>query len=1015
MAVVLVLCLVAGAFFIYKGTTASAFLAPRIERVLKNRLQAAVQIQGLKFGLFSGARIAKVEVTPEYIDKKAQEKPSIVFTDVLIRHKLFSLLFGQYRPAKVIIGDLKASLGPESMDWLSDIHKSQKKPGAMPGIEVVNGAMRIDLPVLSEPVQVKNFHFAAWQQAGGQQVQGTSYFNFGGNAIQMEFNAIPSQAQIETKFSIQEFDFSALPVIGRGKAAFDPAKLKISGEVFGTLSARLAAGEKRRPNINGGLTVSGLSARYPGLPFSLEDGFAQLSFTENAVAIRDGACNCAKGGIEVPAACLRFQGDSLECAWIRVNVSRLDVPLIADEQTMAVVPVSLRPEFVAGTASGSFHLQWTPSGGLKYGGDIMVDDVAGKVPKFETEFAELDASINFSAPSRLVIREARAQVLGGRAAAAGTCEFVGGEIKNPSLEFWLDDVTKTDTLVNLLPAVVRDFIGKVGFTSPEVDGLISFQPEHAKVDLSIDGDTAELPDFPVSVDAPHLDVKWASDARRVVFQNVRANVYGSPLEGSGTLNFEQKMHSNISLLGRYLPLKSGLLEWLGLDLKGCQAEGTYDFDLRAQQWWPSGKTSVELLDNMRVKLDLRDVALSHPEAGKFAENINGHVSLDSEGIHLSNMVGDLFGIGWRGSGRLPFNGNSRGVYVQVESENVTLNRQLYDRLPFDIGIEELQLNGQCELKADLQGSGNGENLLSGNVTTILHHIEITPGQTRVSASGTARINISAQNWSNPRIEGAVSLDGVSYGNLDGDRLSADFVYNDRQITIPEMLIGAYGGKIRITETSINTGNGSWQTKAHLTHLDLETLIGAYGVEGRNSPSGVMRGDIRMAGRHMDAETFSGKGTIKISRGRLYSFPLLVSVFNVMDLKMPRWSPVTDAYGDFRIDKGQLMFKDLLFAGGSVPVHMEGKIFLGGKGELKQKPINFIVTVAKQEGVLDQIPLVNWAKQYTLDYLLQLVLQARVEGTFGDYEVTTLSSPLTDPVRKMFFLLEKITPTPPGQG
>jgi len=297
----------------------------------------------------------------------------------------------------------------------------------------------------------------------------------------------------------------------------------------------------------------------------------------------------------------------------------------------------------------------------------------------------------------------------------------------------------------------------------------------------------------------------------------------------------------------------------------------------------------------------------------------------------------------------------------------------------------------------------------------MHHIEMMPGQTRISANGTARISASTQDWRQSEIEGAVSLDNISYGKLDGDRLSADFSYKDRQLAIPEMTIGAYAGKIRITDTKIHTGDGSWQTTANLAHLDLESLVGAYGIEGRDAPSGVMRGDIRIAGQRLDAKTLTGQGTLKISRGRLYSFPLLVSVFNVLDLKLPRQSPVTDAYGDFNIENGELTVKDLLFSGGSVPAHVEGNVQLGAEGGLKQKPISFIVTVAKQENILDQIPLINWAKRYTLDYLRNLVLQARVEGTFADHKVTTLSSPLTDPIRKMFFLLEKFTPAPPGRN
>lgn len=1016
LTIAIILCLVAGgAFLLYMGVTSAGVMTPRIEQVLRAELQADVRIQGLDFGIISGAHIDQLDITPDTVNNEAQDKAPFVISDLTIRHELLALLSGKYLPEKVRIRSLDVSLGPEETEWLSNLRKTIPKPTAKPHIRVAGGTMRLDFPSLDGPVQVKNFHFSAWSQGDGKELKGLSTFDFGGNGVSMEFEAIPAHSKFETRFKVHGFDFSALPVIGKGKRTLDPANLEAAGTLSGRLSAKAAAGDSGRPNINGELTVSGLSAQYPGVPFRFENGFAKLSVTDNAIAIRDGAINCAQGGIEIPAAGLRFQDHSLTCAWIQANVSGLEVPLIADEQMLTLVPVNLQPEFSSGVANGGVHLRWTPSGGLKYGGDMMLNGVSGVLPKFETDFAGLDASISFSSPGRLVIRQARAQVLGGRGEVAGNCQIDGGGIKNPELELGLKDITEADTLVHLLPGVVREFIGKAGFTNPEVDGLIALEPERTKVDLSINASTAELPDLPIRLDAPRLDVNWASDARQVVFENVHAKAGGSPLEGSGVLSFEheQPMHLNFSLLGRYLPLNSRLLAWLGLDLSDWQFGGTYDIEMRAKKWWPAGTGASEFLKNMRVQVDLRDGNAAHPKTGQIAENVSGHITLDSEGANLSNMRGDFYGIGLRGSGRFPLGTGERTTYLQVESENINLDTKLYDRLPFDIGLEKLGLSGQCELKAELQKQGSSDSPFSGNITTIMHRVKIKPGQNRGTASGTARLSATAKDWRQPEVKGVINLDDASYGNLDMDRLSADFAYKDRALAIPEMSIGAYGGKIRITDTGINVTDGSWQTTANLAHVELESLVGAYGIEGRKAPSGVMRGDIRLSGRNLDPKTLSGDGTLKISRGRLYSFPLLVSVFNVLDLNLPSRSPVTDAYGDFRIDGGRLSVKDLLFSGGSVPAHLEGSIKLGAEGPLKQKPIDFIVTVAKQEGILDQIPLINWAKHYTLDYLRRLVLQARVEGTFADHEVNTLSSPLTDPIRKMFSLLEKITPAPPG--
>ena len=1012
IAVVIILFIVVSGVGLYFGLTAPGFLTPRIEKAMGERLNADVRMRGVDFGLLSGVHIEELALSPAEIRGKPGAEAPLALTDIRIRHSWLPLLRGKYRPTRVIVGKLNARMAPEYVDWLSGIEPPDpSRP--KPEIDIKNGRLKLQWPVFTRPVQINNLNFSVWPEADGKKVAGTSRFEFGKNRVRMGFEMMPESGGINTRFTLRGFDLSALPAVESEKAVFEPEKLELAGILSGTLAIHLAS-DGRRPDLNGEITVSGLSARYPGVPFKFENGFAKLSVTNNTVAIRDGAINCAQGGIEIPAAGLRFEEHSLACAWLRASVSGLDVPLIANERLLAFLPEHYRPQLDGGKATGGVYLRWQPGDDLSYSGNFTLTGVSGSVPAHETDFSELDANVSLSAPGRIVIRQARARVLGGRAEAAGSCQFIGGKIKNSALELRLADLTETSHVVPRLPVGVRNVIDKAGFKGSEIDGLIALQPGHTKVDLSIAARQAELPDLPIQLTDPHLDVRWTSDARRVVFDNVRAKYNGSPLAGSGTLVFGRKPpYLNFSILGRYLPLNNQIMEWAGLELKNWRAGGTFDIEMRAKQWWPSGTGAAEFLDNMRVQVDMRDGVLHHPETGKLAENISGHLMLDREGVHFSSLIGDVYGIGLRGSGRLPFSEDSENAYFRMESENISLDEKLYDRLPFDIGLKELALAGQCEVKGELQGIGLKDKPFSGNMTMLMHHVEMQPKASRINASGTARLTVSAPNWQEFEISGVMQLDGLSYGNLDAERVSADFAYKDRMLDIPELVVGAYGGKLNFKDTRIDTTAASWQTQAHMAHLDLESLVGAFGVEGRNAPSGVMRGDIEMSGRGLNPGTFSGEGTIKIGRGRLYSFPVLVSVFNVLDLKLPRQSPVTDAYGDFRIDEGRLAIRDLLFSGGSVPAHMEGEISLDLAGSLKQMPIDLIVTVAKQEGILDQIPLLNWAKHYTVDYLRRLVLQARVKGTFGDYEVDTLSSPLTSPIRKMFSLLERFTPAPPG--
>ena len=597
--ITLFIVVVAG-LVLYFGVTAPGFMAPRIEEAMAGRLNADVRMQGFEFGLLSGVHIAELQLAPERTDGKVGKEAPLALTDVRIRHAWRPLMRGEYRPVRVIVGNLDVRMTPEYAAWLSGLELPVDRSRPKPDIQVKKGSLDLQWPVFKRPVQVAHFSLSASPRDGGSRVQGTSSFDLGRNTVRMSFDVRPAAGKIDTRFTVRGFDFSALPVVNRGNTVFDPAKLDMAGVLSGDLTVWLASGGGSRSEIDGEITVSGLSARYPGIPFNFENGFAKLSVTDNAIAIRDGAINCAQGGIEIPAAGLRFQDHSLACAWLRANVSGLDVPLIADKQLLDFLPVHMRPQFDGGEATGGFHLRWRPGAGLTYGGDMMLTGVSGSVPAYETDFSGLDAHVSLSSPGRIVIRQARGHVFGGRVEAAGSFEFAAGGIENPALELRLKDVTETANVIRRLPAAVRNVIGKAGFKAPEVDGRIALQSGHTKVDLSIAAHLAELPALPFKLAEPHLDVMWASDARRVAFENVRAKFGGSPLTGSGTLVFGQSpMHLNFSLLGRYLPLNNQLLEWAGLDLNDWRAGGTCDIEMRANRWWPSGTSAAEFLDNMR--------------------------------------------------------------------------------------------------------------------------------------------------------------------------------------------------------------------------------------------------------------------------------------------------------------------------------------------------------------------------------------------------------------------------------
>ncbi len=1010
-------CALAAGLLLYAAAAVSGVSDSEIEDRLGRILNAEVKIEGVEFHVFTGTRIAGLRIRPRAETGTEPGGSSLSLSEVYLDHALVPLFFGRYRLKKIRVGRLDAKVTQGVFKWLAEVFRPEKRMRSIPQTEIRQGSVSARLPFLSRQAVIKEFSFYAGPGPLNRGVIGHSSFDFEGSTVRLRFDSSAEHSRIDAWFGSSGFDFTAIPVqvFSSKSRDFDPGSMKIRGDLAGRLSFQMPIGKPgnkpERPSLSGRITISSLSASHPAFSSGMENGYAEFSVTENTVALVDGTVNAGGGCIEFPTAGARFRGGALERVWLRAAGDDLKLPFTGKSLLLGRLPGEMKLKKVSGDAGGSLHLQWTRQNGLVYGADIELKEVSGYVPFLGADFSSLDAGLSFSSSGRVVVSRSRARMLGGHVEASGSFRVSAGGIKNKDLEIRLKNIRNEQALVGRLPGYVQDFIKKAGFRGPLINGSIAFKPGGTRVDLSVQASAAEISDLNLRLDEPALRVRWTEGSERIVFEDASAEFEGSPLRASGELSLEKPPRVNFSLLGQWMPFNSRVLSWLGVGMEGWDVRGRCDLELQARQWRPSGTKPSEVLENMQAQVQLRDASFAHPAAGKIAEHIYGHISLNSEGAYFSSMIGSFCGIGVRGGGRLPFKENSEKAYIHAESENFSLDRELFRRIPFDLGLEESDLGGHCSLKAELRGTGE-EGGVAGSVTSIMHHVELSAGSRKVAANGSARLSFSADGWQEiqkPEIQGEVSLDRLSCGELAAEGVSSAFKWHEGRLSIEEINMGAYGGRIKVNEAGFEADGKVWRGSAELEHLDLETLLADFGVEGRFAPSGVVRGSLNLDGRGLDAGELSGSGSIKISRGRLYSFPILVTVFKVLDLKLPRQSPVTDAYGEFRIKKGEMKFQDLLLSGGTEPVHIQGDVSLKAGGGIMQMPIEFLVTVAKREGVLDQIPIINWAKRYTIDYLRRIVLQARVKGRLGDYEIKTISSPVVDPIRSMFSLMDKLSP------
>lgn len=1004
----LIIAVVCIAVFLAVSEAIDIILAPVVEHRIGERLKARVEIEGFDFRLFSGISAGTMTIRPP------AGGTDIRLTDVEIDHRLRELLTGKYRISGIGIETLKARMVPGFFQWIAGLRQKNKLPVDIPQIDLLQGAAGFHFPWMNRPLELENIRVTVWRP-DTRRVMGAVSFSAGKNAVRLQFNAVPSEPYIESDIHVRGFDLSSLPPFETGDFRLNPAHLDVRGIAEGKIRVFFPNGPNRPPDVSGNLTLSGFNIRHPQIPLELTNGAARVEIANRSITLRDADFNFDGGNVEIPAAGFQLSEKGIERFWCRADLRDLDIPAICKSECFRAVPEKYRPEIYSGTVAAALRAQWARSEGIRYAADMTLRDVSGDLDKKGIAVSALDAEGSIDSSGRVLIRNARGRVFGGRAEAAGEFMLAGGKVIDPQIQCWFNDITQSPVLIGMLPPGVRKAIDFTGIKGAETNGFVGIDSKIIHVDANVHAKSAELPKLPFRLSDAETDVKWTSGTHKVILDNFKGTIEGSPVDGSATLLLGKPLRSDFILRGRYLPLNREILDWLQIDLKGWETGGSFDLVLQGEKWRPVKGSVLKSLKGLKAHADLRDVYLSRPGDGTVAENCFGNLSLGKEAIQLANLRGNLFGINFRGSGNFPLYRPRDGHYVEVESENITLGPRLYERLPFDLGLGKLGLTGQCKLQGEVQiKPGEGKRLYDANIKAVLHHLEMMPGATRMTASGTSQVHIGGEDLHRPKVDGKINFDELTVGNLEGDRLFTDFRFTYPDLKFRDIDISAYGGKLTSDEVYVNVETGKWQTAAGVSHVDFESLMGAYGKNGRETPSGVLRGNITIGGTGLNPETFAGKGKVKIDRGQLYSFPLLVTTLSLFDLHLPSQSPVTDAYGVYNIKNGWIEVEDLMFTGGSVPVHVEGKLGLKKGVAIKDEKIDLIVTVARTDGLLNQIPVVSVIKTYTLDLLRKIVFQARARGTFSDYRVDMLSSPVVRPIQKMWKLLDQLTPVAPGE-
>jgi len=1013
-------CICLGIFVAVAIVTSSSFLEPRAERVLRDVLDSSCRIEGLGFGVFAGVSAERVEVSlPEQEENEAE--PVVVLEGLRIRHSLLHLIRGRFRVRSVFVRNVRLRITPEVVRWIRGL----QRPGAgelpqLPQIEVADGTVSVDLPEMCDAFSIDRLNF---RLLGGNvdRMSGAASFALAGDRYFTELQSRGPDQDILLRLEIPDARLAGLPRPHIGGAGSVWEHLDADGQVRGTLSVRIpVGGEDRRPVVRGDLFVAELNLSHPELPVAFTDIAGACRVSDRNIEFEEVIGNVGKGDFSVETGRISLrEGKAARVAlrgWVRgFNTNRLAHIDLPPELARSVEYVGLQ----SGEMDIEFDIVGAP-GNDDYAIGAVVSLRDGKVqPKpVPVPFDDVHITARVASDGSIGIEQARAAVNGGRVSMAGYVRRAADGTMVPDLAFVLSGVPLEQEMLQKVPGNLHELLQTLGIEGGKLDGELRLNSDKVAIDGRITATTMRAEAVPYTLQDVSGTIHWSSDERGVVIDTVTARHGKGTVRGSGAVTLGDVPAITFDLEGRDVPIDEELHAVVPPEVRELWQRwtptGRFDFSLhmRDKQFAHEPGTG-EPLAGIDTYVRLKNISITHKESEQTVKLLHGTLLASENRAELVGLVGEAFGVQLSTDGYVSFtDGQPRGV-VRVRSPRTELTAELVADWPEKIAqqVRRFGTEGGFEVVAELRPfSADATQGVGASLDVILHDLALRVNGTPVSTTG--RLHANTENIVAKEIEarGSTQLNRLRLGPVYGNDLVARVDYSGDRISLSRVDMKVFGGMLAVEEGFCALPEMDWAINGRISHVHLETLLTALGMERKEVPSGVVGGTFELRGNRLGVGALRGNGELNVVRGRLYDIPIVMSVLNLFDLRLPGAAgPVSDGYTAFRIENQTLYLDDLLLLGGSVPIHCRGTIGMEPGVAAMDQQIDLLFTIPKQRGILDAIPVVNWAKYLLIDPLRRYAFQARVTGTLGEYKVSSLLRPVTEPITRVGELLQRLSP------
>jgi len=1003
--------------------TSPAFVTPRLEGVLSRLLDTRCRLEGVQVRVLGESRVGALKVYHSGREG-AGAGPFIRLEGVRVVHNPLALLKGEFQVERVRVRSLDLNVTPEELRWLSALqerHPPGKEPGRLPAIQIEGGRVQVDVPQWCEAFTAEHVRCGLSQDEAGR-VRGTIGFEINGNPFRVDIEKAGAGAETSLRVGMPGVWLERLPLpYVKGASSFLEG-LALSGQVRGELRVHLGGAAGEKPFFEGEVALSGVSVSRSGWPVAMEDVAGECHFADGRVWL-DEVTGCVAGArFRIESAQVGLRGEGGVGIAARGQVRELDVSqLVEAELPPAIAELLNESGLRAGMADIAFDVVKEPGCEPAFEVAVSLEDGSLRPGIVPVPLEGVRFRGRYHSEGRLEITHARALVDGGLVEVKGRVRLPAGGQAVPELDIVFTAVPVRDELVQHLPAQVRQISRTVGLEGGELDGKLSLKPLGQFFEARFSARGMSSPLLPYSLEDLSGEVRWSSVSGKAQVRDFKARHGKGLVRGSGTINLGERPTLDLLLEGRELPIDEELQRLLPADVRRLwqqwEPAGDFDISVRVRGRELTGDTAAgPPLAGIDACVHLRGVSVTHKGTAVEIRQLTGDVSAHENTVTITGLSGEVGGVQFEANGFISTAEEQSGILLLARTARTRLTPELVKQWPQTIAQQVLRLHMEGEFEAQLQFRQLAHNQQepAADLSLTLHDLGMQVGEVPVRTTGTVRVSSDNPLSGGLPLRCAVRLQRLRAGSLYSNDLMATLDIAKDSFHAARLDVSAFGGTLDVEDATCKLPQVDWQLKGRISHLDLESMMAALGIEGRETPAGMLRGKIELAGRRDSLSALKGQGELKIDRGRLYNLPIILSVLNLFDLKLPSESPIGEAYAAFYVENGTFYLDDALLAGGTVPVHIRGTIGLKDGVPLQEQAIDLLFSVVAKKGLLNKIPLVNIVKRLTVDQLRKYVFQARAVGTFSDYELKSIPKLLTAPISGLWHLLGTLYPGGDGE-